>query len=715
MTTADLRRARPVTHRPSTWLFFAVHAQALEPHQDRINELVRARHTVRIAYCAGALPPGMPKGQHRILTHPRIGKVPTQRVTRLVAGRLSVRQRVRLARHDRWLRHLAPQADEILLVEHGTSSTVRPWLAALAPQARIWEPGQVEAVLAEEVSWLHLLSEATGLDRLPEGREASLAELQRLARGVVHARQALGATQPRPDVGADAGTMLRRLAQRALRRGELEASQDVLQAAGLVFTDRGSCSEEVAALRAVQAHLDVARGAQPQGDPVALAAQLLVLADGALESEDVAHAAELGSVGLSLLSRAHLRTGAPALLAAGPGALLEPLRASKLGRLLLTGDPPRADRSGDAVAPPSMPLRVAMLTGEDRLRSAPLVGALLEDPRFDLTVIHPPSRLTSGAMDDRLLLHRLEQALGRASTADLGIEPSGASSLRSADVLLVDGAGATAAAASILAAPTSRLVVLVHGADLLAPVTQVVDWGRVDDIVVDDQHVRDLCVAVLQDRCAGSRLHQLAAAATEGLSRSFRHRSAGRTLGAVGWDRPDQDLLFALEVLSALLQQDDSWTLRLIGAGPSDPGAARPQGCALDQVRASSPLLQDHINYVSTGPGDVADAVADLDLLLATGRRGTFPGGTVPALAGGALPVIRRPDAFAPFGPASLPQGVPLFRSATEAAGYVSAHADHSDLRAAAERFRVVNQDWLDNLGRQARLLDIVAAEGLAP
>ncbi len=731
---------RIVAEAPATWLVVAASASTLNQHRGALNDLVRARHAVRIAYGGGKIGNNLPKATHRLLTQRRVAGVPTLLLSQAVTAPVPIAQRLRLAGHDRWLRHTASRADQILLLDQGIESPIYRTLSELAPQARMWLPDEVNQALVQEAAWRRLIFEARALDALPDSQPRQLSGVLVPARRLLEAREERGisAADARIQPSSDIRPELRRLARWALRRGRLSEAQELIDATSLLTPYFAEKHDVDAPLRVLQAHLDLVHGRDPEGEVVDLAAEVLNVADAALSDGDLREAAELGSVAYALLFHQQLHTAVESTpLVTMPSQFLAAMRNSRLGRVLATTPPPEHtvggqtydDESGErAEATPSptpeesldeeLPsttpraLRVTMLPGAYSNHAVPLVEALREDPRAELTVLQPATRAFGGLMiDTPIIQHRLEHALGLRPTVDLGVEPDEVAAVRDADVVVADWADKGCVWASTVVRPESRFIVRVHSVDALSAPAHLVDWGRVDDLIFVSEHIRDVFSSILGDRLDHIRKHVVTNIVPLQKFSAPLLPDATRTLGMVGWAQVVKDPAFALDILELLVQDDPSWRLRLIGADFGSHHAAHAQRYAEEfRQRALSANLVDHIDYVGFTT-DLPEHLRHVGYILSTSLRESCPVGALEGTAAGAFPVVREWPAFSPYeGAKRLFPAANVVNTPAEAADLIRRVANEADRRAAVAHVHEQMADRFSEAETQARLLDIVLA-----
>lgn len=422
-------------------------------------------------------------------------------------------------------------------------------------------------------------------------------------------------------------------------RGELELAATVL-----TFVDEHTGDPVEQALRRGWKVLVTtsAAGARQPGDAAAVTA-LVRAADRALEDDDEPRAVDAAHLALSLLFHRELHAdGTSSPLVEDPDTFLASWRASRVGRLLAASTP----REG---------------TGRCAPRRA---GVLVEPgawPRFAAPVLEALRRRTEVVESDlarrsgyggglsvrrHLVEQRLAQALGRLPVPRYDLLEQ----TEQVEAVFVDWADPAALATVMNAAAGVPLTLRIHSMDALSCWIHLIDWSRVTHLVLVSEPLRLLVTRLLGEALEHTQVHvvpnvvDLARVVTE---KEEGHR---RRLLMVGWAQQVKDPLFALDVLAALLAEDPSWRLRLVGADFL-PGAVRSQqGYARAfRRRMAEPDVRHAVELVGY-TDTVAPHVAASGFVLSTSRRESFGVGLVEAAAAGTVPVVRDWPIFAPLG-----------------------------------------------------------------
>lgn len=377
-------------------------------------------------------------------------------------------------------------------------------------------------------------------------------------------------------------------------------------------------------------------------------------ADAALDAGDPALAlARLGDAMALLFHRARHAEVPRSALVEDPTAYLEPLRASRTYVTLLTAqDQARTDTGEEPLdaTPEGDQVRVLVVTGgygafHDEVAEA-LEGHAEVQVR-DFTRLHPRlghRLMTPWALPAVACLVSQEQGSGRSS-ADrrLAAEVAAISAqlrlaVDRADVIFSDWADPTTVWLSHVCPPGVRLVVRVHALDALDPWLHLVNWGRVETVLVVSEPMRSLVLDLL-DGFPGASPAVTTMHVITGLRQMGRPKpaTARHTLGMIGWGRRVKDVLWALD----LLERDPGWRLVLVGPGPSH----RPtpvESPYVDQVRQrlASPSLRERVEVI--GPvDDVSAPLQRVGVILSTSVREGWHLGLVEGAASGAVPVVR--------------------------------------------------------------------------
>lgn len=457
------------------------------------------------------------------------------------------------------------------------------------------------------------------------------------------------------------GIKRRQLARVLRLADDLVRARDHHQARTLI--DQGA-AEPPESVAAVLAALGVAMDLSDHG---ASAADLQAAAQGAATAADeawvegrVPEAVVSFSAAMRLLLHPalHLEVAESALYA-DPDSFLAPLRTSRmlaeLTRPLHPGAPAGADCAGPAEgggAAPRSAARVLVLTGSYPRFAGPMVDALRAVPGIEVRA------LSLGATDKvfswlgvntRALALRVAQHPGGEEALEIaGTTRVTPSVFDGIDVIVADWADRGAMWASATAPAGVRLVVRLHGADVLSPWVHLIDWSRVADVVFVSAPLRDLARAVVGDRLDHARLHVIEHGvdprpfdgAVDRRPEDPVPAGRERTLGMIGWGRVVKDPMWTLDVLEELVREDPTWRLVLVGhpLDRQDDHHARAYGAELR--RRLEGRLAAHIRLVAQ-TDDVPAHAAGMGFIISSSLRESFHLGLVEGVLAGAVPVVR--------------------------------------------------------------------------
>lgn len=475
-------------------------------------------------------------------------------------------------------------------------------------------------------------------------------------------------------------------------------------------------------------------GAAEDPDRAAVRAAARTLADAAdraLAVGRTAAAADHLLQALHVLLHRSLHTlDAPSPLSRKESGWLDPVtRSAAYTRLHLRT--PRATGTPDARDRP----RVLLLTdgnahflGEVEKG---LVGAGASVTRLDLTGPRADGVVPAPAV---LARARLGDPAARAAVGASAAAPEVAALLDEADTVVVDWCTAAAVWASLVVRPGARLVVRLHSVEAFSVEPHLVDWSRVDDVVLVGGQLESLvrhvvpALAPARTRRGGPRVHvvpnpvALDGPPPDGRVPSAAGPDAARTVAVVGWAQPVKDPLWALEVLDELRRHDPRWRLLLVGADwtePQLPPGRRYRAEVLRRIAAAGDAV------VRTGwTADLPEVLRDAGYVLSSSRRESHGVAFCEAVAAGCLPVTRDwPDVAEFGGAAAVFPAEWVVRSPQEAAARVLALAAEPDdvrARTAAEAAAVVRARY-GTTAVLPRLLDVLvpaargAADGVRP
>jgi glycosyltransferase involved in cell wall biosynthesis len=383
-----------------------------------------------------------------------------------------------------------------------------------------------------------------------------------------------------------------------------------------------------------------------------VAGEVVAAADLALGAGDTDRAVEAATLALQLLFHRELHAdNLTSPLVEEPDVFLADWRASRVGQLLASPTPrrPALRRRGEQAAylapaePGNARPRVVVTPGSYPQFAGPVIEALRE--KADVHVVELAARAGLRGLGTRreLVGARLRQALGEEAVPDYELLEE----LEHAGALFVDWADRGALAAVMSVPEGLRVVLRIHSMDALSPWVHLLDWSRVDDLVLVSEHLRVLVERLLGERLAGTRVHVVPNVLVP--ERLPTHKTEGhrRRLLMVGWAQRVKDPVWALEILGALRATDPSWRLSLVGAD-FPTGAVRSQRAYAREfwARLAQDDVRGAVDFVAF-TRDLAPHLAASGFVLSTSRRESFGMGLVEGAASGAVPVVRDWPVFA--------------------------------------------------------------------
>lgn len=446
--------------------------------------------------------------------------------------------------------------------------------------------------------------------------------------------------------------------------------------------------------RALAAHARTSSGGREDPDLRGSVRGLLPVIDRAVESADLSRATSLTTTALGLLFHVELHAAGPSSpLVDSPEDFLREWRGSLVGQVLAR-PAPRPERA-DAVVTGAAPTgtdpggdqhRVVVLRGSYPRFSTQVVDDLEARPDTEVEV-HEWSgvrTITTGlGIRPEPVAARLRQALGGAVpggvTPGLGdIEDERLTeALGRADAVFVDWADRGAVVALLHVPDGVRVTLRIHSMDALSPWVHLIDWSRVDDLVLVSGHLRDVVQRLLGERLSTTRVHvvpNVVDASRIPGSKAAGHR---RRLVIIGWAQTVKDPIWALEVLAGLRRHDPDWRLVLVGPDFLPTSVTSAARYAEDfRARLTEPDVLGGVEFVGE-TSDIAPHLASAGFVLSSSRRESFGVGLVEAAASGAVPVVRSWPMFAALdGARRLFPAEWVVDDVDEAVERVLAHAD---------------------------------------
>ncbi|GGK73610.1 glycosyltransferase family 4 protein [Ornithinimicrobium pekingense] len=406
---------------------------------------------------------------------------------------------------------------------------------------------------------------------------------------------------------------------------------------------------ETARRRAVAAALRTSVEGREDHDLRAAAAALITAADDVLETGDVPRTAALATLALRLLFHPELHSdGLSSPLVEDPETFLAAWRDSRVGATLAgspSGDGSARRDAGPAPATGARP-RVVVVPGSYPRFATQVTEVLRRHADVDVVDLASRGHLRGLAVRGELVEARLRQALGE----DVVVDETFAEEVAGADAVFVDWADRGAVAALMTVPDGVAVTLRVHSMDALSPGVHLLDWGRVDDLVVVSDHLRDLMVRLVGPRLGRTRVHVVPNAVdTTRLPEGGKAEGADRTVLMIGWAQRVKDPVWALEVLAGLRAHDPAWRLLLVGPDFS-PATLRSGADYVEEFRRRlvQPDVCGGVEFVGETT-DVAPCLAAAGFVLSSSRRESFGLGLVEGAASGAVPVVRSWPIFAPL------------------------------------------------------------------
>lgn len=327
------------------------------------------------------------------------------------------------------------------------------------------------------------------------------------------------------------------------------------------------------------------------------------------------------------------------------------------------------------------PVHVAYLPGTFDRHATSVLDVLASDEHVGtLDVVRLGSGAASGLRPVPRVVAGIRDGVGGAELAALmRLEPEDVDRVAAADVVVADWADMGAVWASRAARPGARVVVRAHSADVLSAAVHLLDWGRVTDVVVVAEHVRDVLVELLGARCAHVRVHVVPVVVPVATVADAPPRDPHLVV-MTGWAQQVKDPAFALDAIERLRTDDPRWRLRLVGARVADATVER-EGDEGEWGRALTARVAaaeaDGWLEVTGQVEDVPRRLADAGHVLNTSLREGCPTAVIEGVWAGCLPVVRDWPLYAARGGAArtLPH-TRVVATAEEAARALAEHAD---------------------------------------
>ncbi|ANS79289.1 glycosyl transferase, group 1 family protein [Serinicoccus hydrothermalis] len=461
--------------------------------------------------------------------------------------------------------------------------------------------------------------------------------------------------------------------------------------------------------------VEVSRTGRDQPGTAEAVRGLLEVADAELSAvpPDVDTVTRATTLALQLLFHRELHadtTSSP--LVTGPDAFLADWRASRVGRLLADPVPqaPVLERAAGRSAatrpdPDGHGPRVVVVPGSYPQFAVPVRRALADRAQVHLAELRTRDQLRGLGTRRELVAARLGLALGTPWVPDYELLEE----LEAADALFVDWADRGSLAAVMSAPAGVRVTLRIHSMDAFSPWIHLLDWSRVDVLVLVSEHLRTMVRTLLGDRLAGTEVRVVPNLLDPGRIPTGKVEGHRRRLLMVGWAQRVKDPLWAVEVLALLRQEDPEWSLTLVGTDFPD-GSVVSQG---EYARAfRERITQDDVRGAVRFVGftrDLAPHLAASGFVLSTSRRESFGLALVEGAASGAVPVVRDWPVFAPLdGARGLFGDDWVVDTVAGAADRIRALAEEPGWSAASDRARAVVEQRFTAGPAGSELVDLI-------
>jgi glycosyltransferase involved in cell wall biosynthesis len=210
-----------------------------------------------------------------------------------------------------------------------------------------------------------------------------------------------------------------------------------------------------------------------------------------------------------------------------------------------------------------------------------------------------------------------------------------------ADVAFVDWCTGLAARLTAVDPGDTRIIVRLHSFEAFARWPHIIDFSRVDDLVLVSDIVRDVMgeIAPALERPGAARTEVLTnAVELVGLDRP-KPDEARFVVGLIGWWQTAKDPLWTVEVVKLLREHDPRYRLLILGKPYLEAGSESTQAYARE-LEAELTLLGDAVDR----PGhtdDIPGALTGIGTIISSSVRESFHVGLVEGAASGAVPVVR--------------------------------------------------------------------------
>lgn len=335
-------------------------------------------------------------------------------------------------------------------------------------------------------------------------------------------------------------------------------------------------------------------------------------------------------------------------LAADPEPVLRPLRSASIGTLLIDGTidpavrptaPPPRDRA------PGEPLRLLVLAQANWTFIHPVIEALRARGGIEIREIDVDELAAPGMPDRDHLLRARYDAITRGAL--LPTPPELAAAFDWADTVLVEWAHHVLTWVTLLDRAPRLLTARMHRFEVFTPFALLHDYPRIDRLLHVSPPVRRMLDAIAPQASAVPA-SQVGNLLQHGLGLEPAGERDPALLVQVGWLRPVKDVMFTLDVLSALREHAPAFQLRLIGPQlPDDPADDTPYQQQVRRRLADFPPAAIQV----LGPRqDVPALLATSGIVLSSSRHEGTHEAVMEGLAAGCPAVVRDWPDTVPYG-----------------------------------------------------------------
>lgn len=356
---------------------------------------------------------------------------------------------------------------------------------------------------------------------------------------------------------------------------------------------------------------------------------------------------------LTLLTRACSLAFAPTRHLAGktspicgdPEAFMAPFQASAAWTKLTSSastrntNPRRED-----------PLSVLVLADSDHRFSRPLIDAM---ETIDSTLHFTVRTLDdiAGSAKSSWPLRPFEQ-IQACSNDNVNVNEAWYRTLLEAvesfDVVWVEWCQRTAVLVSLLDLPHTNVVIRLHSFEAFTVFPHLLKTSGINSLVTVSPALQSLINRI---RPAFAPQSVMIPNAVK-LSRFAGQKSdrAAHTLGLIGWNAPDKDAVWALELLAELRQVDPRWELVIAGEGSADNAHPYEKDYEAGvRARANQPDVAGAVTFLGHRD-DIAVVLHDVGVIVSSSVRESFHVAVAEGIASGAFPVIRDWPGLSQFG-----------------------------------------------------------------